>query len=305
VSYALVGLFVLSLTGALVVGTLWLVGVGPGGEYRTYQVETRESVAGLTAESVVKYQGVDVGRVREIRLDREDPGRVRLLLDVRADAPVNEDTVARLASQGLTGLVYFVELRGGGPDSAPLRAAPGAAYPEIPSEPSLTARLEARATALLDQAGTLGEELRATLAALRGTLGEENRRVLAAILAEAERAARGLADLSGGLRPLVDDLAQAGAGLPGLAARADAALGDLAAASRDLSRAARRLDGLLEETATGLESLARNGLPRVGPLLGALTDLTDRLSRLAGELEQDPSLLWRGRRRLPGPGEGP
>ena len=61
-----------------------------------------ESVSGLNPNAPVTYRGVDVGKVREIAIDREDPARVRVLLDIEGGTPVKEDTVAILVSQGIT-----------------------------------------------------------------------------------------------------------------------------------------------------------------------------------------------------------
>jgi phospholipid/cholesterol/gamma-HCH transport system substrate-binding protein len=310
VGYALVGLFVIVLGAAVILASLWLLGVGPAGKVRHYLVFLEESVAGLTVESSVKYQGVDVGRVREIGLDPGNPSRVRLIIEVRDEVPVNRDTVASLATQGITGLVYFVELRGGRPDSAPLKAPRGGGYPTIPSEPSLTARLQRDGLALLDNASGVTAELRAALIQLRALLDEENRQALAATLRDgastAERlvhAAVTLDEYLTSLDPVLNDLATAVANLPALTERASAALEEAGGAAEQVHRAALRLDGLVAEAAPGLVELTQDGLPQLGPTLRDLQDLSRRLEGLALELETEPGLLLHGRARRPGPGE--
>jgi phospholipid/cholesterol/gamma-HCH transport system substrate-binding protein len=310
VSYALVGLFVLVLGAAFVFASLWIVGVGPAGDTRSYHVYLEESVAGLTVESLVKYQGVDVGKIRSIDIDPEDPGRVRLLIQVGADVPVNADTVASLATQGLTGLLYYIELRGGGPDSPPLTTAPGRNYPVIPSEPSFGARLQEEGFAMLGDAKRVMGDLGTTLDALRRLLGEENREAVSATLRDAARTAErlsGAADALGEdlerLKPILDDLGRAAADLPGLAERAGTTLDAAEAAAGEVRRAAEGLDALVTQAAPDLLALTRDGLPQVSPLLRDLRELTARLDRLAADLERDPALLLHGRARRPGPGE--
>ncbi len=340
VNYALVGLFVLVLTGVFLVTTLWLVGVGPTADYRTYAVYPPESVAGITAESLVKFQGVDVGKVREAGIvtdsgpdgkpdspaGNESPNsagfggsegagegarpRIRLLIDVRREVTIRADTTARLATQGLTGLLYFIELRGGEGTSPPLEAAPGAPYPVIQAELSDLARLQHTGTELLEEAKWAATELRQTLASLHTLLGEDDRGHLRTTLGDARTAAAGLAQATSTLNdylerlgPALDDLTQTIATLPGLSERAGVTLEAAATAASSVGEAARRLDKLAGEAAPMLKTLNRDGLPELTALLNDLRGLTGRLDRLAEDLARDPNLLLQGRPRRPGPGE--
>jgi phospholipid/cholesterol/gamma-HCH transport system substrate-binding protein len=307
VSYALVGLFVLILGGAFVAISLWLMGVGPRGDYRTFAVYPPESVAGIAGESLVRFQGVDVGKVREVGVDPQDPRRVRLLIDVRRDLPIQADTTARIATQGLTGLVYFIELSAGQPGSPLLEPEPGAAYPVIHSEPSDFARLQQTGTELLEQAKGAAGELRVTLSALKELLGEEEREVIRAAIEDAGRTAAHLSAASAILGaqlqrigPLLDDLSGS---LSRLADRGGAAFDTAGEAAQAIGQAARQLDRLAAEAAPGVKTLTRDGMPELVALLRDLRDLTGRLNRIATDLEQDPNVLLYGRPRRPGPGE--
>lgn len=307
VSYVLVGLFVLILGGAFVALSLWLVGVAPGGDYRTFAVYPPESVAGIAGESLVRFQGVDVGKVREVGVDPGDPRRVRLLIDIRRDLPVQVDTRARIASQGLTGLVYYIELSAGEPGSPPLETEPGAPYPVIRSEPSDFARLQQTGTDLLEQARAGAGELRSTLSALRELLGQEERAVIRAAISDTGRTAAHLAVASGTLEtqlqrlgPLLDDFARA---LGDLAEKGGATLDRAGEAAQAIGQAARQLDRVALDAAPGVKALARDGMPELVALLRDLRGLAGRLDRIATDLEQDPNLLLYGRPRRPGPGE--
>ena len=112
VNYTLVGLFIALLGAATVTGVLWLSRTDYRGVYDRYYTFMDESVSGLSRDSYVKYQGVEVGRVKEIALDPNNPEQVRLGLDLVRGTPVKEDTVAVLETQGLTGIT-IVNLRGG------------------------------------------------------------------------------------------------------------------------------------------------------------------------------------------------
>ena len=148
VNFTLVGLFVLVLIAVLGGVVLWL----GEGDYRKvydrYYAFLDESVSGLSVNSPVKYRGVEVGRVKEIALNPDNPEQVRLTLDIARGTPLKEDTLAVLDSQGLTGLA-IVNLTGGSRGSPPLAAKPDHEYPEIKSGPSLLYRLDTALSRLL------------------------------------------------------------------------------------------------------------------------------------------------------------
>jgi phospholipid/cholesterol/gamma-HCH transport system substrate-binding protein len=148
VNYALIGLFIIILSIALVASILWLSIGGNNKHYRTYQVYIQESVSGLKRKAPVKYRGVQVGYVRDIALMPNRPNEVRVLLDIEQNVPIKQDSLALLSIQGLTGLAH-VELTGGSRDSlAPVRQI-GQDYPEIKSGPSLLVRLDTAVSSLL------------------------------------------------------------------------------------------------------------------------------------------------------------
>src|SRR4029079_3824736 len=120
--------FVLVLGAALIAGVLWLASGGAWQQkYDLYLAVSDESVAGLSLSAPVKYNGVDVGKVREIRLAQDNPERVILLFAIERGTPIKEDTEAVLKIQGLTGIAY-VELSGGAREPPLLRRAAQGAY---------------------------------------------------------------------------------------------------------------------------------------------------------------------------------
>ena len=141
-NYAVVGAFVLVLGAILIAGVLWLASGGAfQKKYDLYLAVETESVAGLNLNAPVKYNGVDVGKVREISLDKVNTERVNLMFAIERGTPIKEDTLAVLKTQGLTGIAY-VELSGGARDAPVLRATAGNEYPVIRTKASLSARLE-------------------------------------------------------------------------------------------------------------------------------------------------------------------
>ena len=106
VSFVAVGAFVLGLGAVLVIGVLWLASGGAWQkDYGTFLAVANESVAGLNLNAPVKYNGVDVGKVQGIDLDRANPERVILRFAIEDGTPIKEDTIAMLKTQGLTGII--------------------------------------------------------------------------------------------------------------------------------------------------------------------------------------------------------
>jgi phospholipid/cholesterol/gamma-HCH transport system substrate-binding protein len=124
VNYALVGAFVVLLGLTILGAILWLGKTDYRGIYDRYYVYTRESVAGLSVDSTVKYRGVDVGRVKEVILNPENAEEVRVTLDIVGGTPIKIDTQAVLVTQGLTGLVTL-NLTGGSREAPPLTPVAG------------------------------------------------------------------------------------------------------------------------------------------------------------------------------------
>ena len=141
--YFFEGLFIVVFVAAMAAAFVWLAKTGHRDDVM-YRIRFAESVAGLALGDPVKYQGVDVGHVKAMDLDTEDPSTVLVSVALDKDAPVKTDTRATLRMKGVTGTMY-IELHGGTKDAAMLAQAtqPGRT-PEIASEKStLNAALDA------------------------------------------------------------------------------------------------------------------------------------------------------------------
>jgi phospholipid/cholesterol/gamma-HCH transport system substrate-binding protein len=142
VNYTTVGIFVISLFTAIVLGIIWLSS-GLTIQHDTFYVAyMQESVSGLAVDAPVEYNGVEVGKIKDIELDHNNPRLVELLLSVKQGTPITKNTVATLTVRGLTGIAYLT-LKDPGTDLTPLTAPPGQPYPIIKTGPSLYFRLDA------------------------------------------------------------------------------------------------------------------------------------------------------------------
>jgi phospholipid/cholesterol/gamma-HCH transport system substrate-binding protein len=131
--YFIEGLFIIVFAMAAAVFAVWIGSPGHHDDV-LYRIHFADSVSGLAVGDTVKFRGVDVGTVKTMTYDRNDPRLVLVEVRLRKDTPVMTDTKASLTLKGITGVV-FIELNGGDPAKQTLLAAtPQGQIPEIPSE---------------------------------------------------------------------------------------------------------------------------------------------------------------------------
>ena len=304
-NYALVGTFVLALSAVLIAGVLWLASGGAfQKKYDLYMAIEDESVAGLNLNAPVKYSGVDVGKVRQIHLDPNNPERVILLFAIERGTPIKEDTVAVLKTQGLTGIAY-VELSGGARDAPLLRATAGSEYPVIRTKPSLSARLE-------NVLSTVLAKLDSTSSTISALLSEENRAAFTSALADISAVARTIAarksTLDAGMASAARTFentsratAQLGPALERIGRSADA----VEKMGNEVALAGASAGKTVDAVGTDVKRFTAETLPELERLLGEMSVLASSLRRLSEKIEGSPGGLLLGRRPVqPGPGEG-
>jgi phospholipid/cholesterol/gamma-HCH transport system substrate-binding protein len=316
VNYLLVGLFVVVLGAALLAVVLWLSKGDYRGVYDRYYTYMRESVSGLSIDSAVRYRGVEVGRVKEIILDPDNPEEVRLGLDIVRGTPIKEDTVAVLETQGLTGITT-VNLTGGSRDSPLLTARAGQKYPVIKSAPSLFTRLDnALSRVLADESfPKLLANLNGLVHDARGVVDPETRADLKRILADLAKVTDTLATRQAQLDHSIVKADQAlerfaslgknlDEELPEIIAEAKASIRSFQNMNQELARAGGSFESLVDSNRSSIDQFTGQTLGEAGLLVADFRHLTLTLQKLAEELEREPSAMIFGRARpAPGPGE--
>ncbi len=311
--HVLIGAFVLlTLVGAMFFA-LWVAKVSLDDEFDEYDVVFHETVTGLTKGAAVNFNGIQVGEVRRLSLDREDAARVLARIRVGADTPIRTDTSARLTYTGLTG-VAIIELVAGDPDSPVLQ-------PPAPGEVGI---IEARPSAFqkfMTDGGDVLVRFNEALGRITQMLSDENAQSVTQTLAHVESIASQIdqdkAELSSALRradQAFADLSDASAAFQDLArqssetlARTDQMLRqDLAPAADDLRRTltslrelSARVDALLSRNSAQLDQFAQQGMPELTATLEELRQLAASMNRISTRLETAPTdyLLQRDRPR--------
>ncbi len=157
-NYVAVGAFVMACLLGLIVASLWLAGAQYSQEFAHYQTYFTGSVTGLGTGTTVRYNGIEVGRVSKLKFDPENPKRVIVTMEVDPSLRLHEDSIASIASMGLTGGAY-VEIEGGSKDAPILRPKPGQLYPVIKSAPSTLQQLAESAPRLVAKLNHVADQL--------------------------------------------------------------------------------------------------------------------------------------------------
>jgi phospholipid/cholesterol/gamma-HCH transport system substrate-binding protein len=323
-NYLAVGAFVLAVIAGLFGFVLWLGKGEIDREVDRYTVYFRGSVSGLTDSSTVRYRGVPVGAVSDIRIDPDNSEQVRVTIEVKRDTPIKEDSVASLELQGITGLVN-VQLGGGGADSPRLEPKPGEELAVIAAAPS---KLEAlfedlplalarftymveRATFLLsdDNLAAISDTL-TNFNALTGTLAASSTQFeslsndVAVSAAEVRQTAEEINVLVRELRarvPTLVDNASAtlvagegalnavGASVDALTEETRLTLRAVRESARTLVLTAEKLNGMVDENRAALRDFSSEGLYELSQFLVEARALVDSLTRVSDRFESDPA----------------
>lgn len=174
VNYTAVGAFVIFLLTLIILAVIWISAGFSLNSYKIYKVYMDEPVSGVSLDSPVEFNGVDVGRVKKIKLNRDNPQYILLMLKLKSNTPVTRGTVARLSLRGITGQT-FIGLIDKGTDKRPLLPATGEKYATIKTIPSIFVRVE---TALIK----ISESFEKMSGALTALLDKENQQLFKKIL---------------------------------------------------------------------------------------------------------------------------
>lgn len=299
-NYTLVGLAVILLTLALLTSALWLSVGFDQKKYRIYMVNIHEAVSGLSEESPVKFNGVQVGSVLKIQLNRTDPQEVKILLNIVDGTPITTSTTATLISQGITGNSY-VGLSATSSDLTPLKARPNEAYPSIPARPSLFNQLD---RVLKD----VSENVNDVSLRLKHIFDDNNAENLKKSLANLQTFTSVLSDNSNSINQslknsdiMLRHLADVSKELPAMTRDLKESITQLTA---EVSKAGNSVTEAMEAGKITLDKISRQAIPPSITLLQKLNQIATNLETVSVELRQNPSVILRGTTPpIPGPGE--
>jgi phospholipid/cholesterol/gamma-HCH transport system substrate-binding protein len=293
-NYAAVGAFVLLVTLLGVLFVYWYSDTREHRDYNRFEIYFDGSVSGLDKGAAVRYLGVGVGRVVDMRIDPRDSSRVEVIVDIDARTPVSAHTVAQLQLQGVTGLLY-IDL---GEDRNNKRLAPavqGLKYPVIRSAPS---RFDVFLASLPELVAAAND----VVARANRLLSDQNLAAVASAINNVDKASSSLPQTLKEVNALVVELRGASGEL-GASARSARGIIDsvepdvrfaaqrLHTIAENLTDASGQLDKLLAENRQDIRAFAHNGLPEIERFVREGRAAAADIRALSNSLRENPSQL--------------
>lgn len=279
-NYILVGLFTLLILLGGLAFTLWTASLGKDVPMVEYDISFTESVKGLSVNSDVLFIGIRVGKVTRIKISDITPGEVKVRIQVAADTPVREDSVAQLEIRGLTGGV-LISITGGTAQS-PLKHVPEGAVGVIDYEPSPL-------TSVVAQMPDVLSSVHQTLRRVEKVFSDENSIAVSNILTSLDAFSTVLANRSHTIDTILLDAEKLARNFDLLAANANEALvTDVKATTQSMNSIAKRVDRTLTGMEPGLRQFSTQGLSEFRMLMVEARNLVHVLTRLSQKMESDP-----------------
>jgi phospholipid/cholesterol/gamma-HCH transport system substrate-binding protein len=292
--YAAVGAFVLvvALIGALFV--YWYSDTREHRHYNRYEIYFDGSVSGLERGAAVRYLGVGVGRVAEMRIDPRDSARVEVIADIDATTPISTDTVAELQLQGVTGLLY-IDLFEDRSHTQATTAVESLQYPVIRSAPS-------RFDVFLSGLPTLVAEAGGVVERASRLLSDKNLNAVSAAIGNVNSASQRLPQTVANLNDLIAEMRAATGQLYATAHSAhtliDATAPDVEGTAQKLhlvadhlADATDQLDHMVTENRGDVRAFVHQGLPEIERFVREGRAAAQDIRNLSNSLRENPAQL--------------
>jgi phospholipid/cholesterol/gamma-HCH transport system substrate-binding protein len=264
-NYILIGAATVAGAVLIMLFAMWMSTGDLRRGYREYDVMFADPVRGLTDGGEVRFNGIKVGEVQDLRIDPDNSNRVIARIRVSTDVPVRTDTTAQLEPIGLTG-VTLIQLTAGSPTAELLRPSFGAPTPQLEGRGSQIDQLMARSEEIALRASE-------AMAAVRDLLTDENIERVSAIIENLETVSAQLA-------------------------RTDSVITQSGVAAQDLSNLTRQLqsdladlDQVLDDVGQAAAVAGGETLPELALAAEEIRRAANSINRVAQNLEENPSVL--------------
>jgi len=266
-NYLMIGGFVLGVLALAFIFVFWMSNFAGGG--KRYYIVFESSVAGLTTGSSVGFNGIRVGEVQSFALDPEDARKVQVLISVRDDTPVRENSHATIQSMGLTG-GSGVQITPGSPDSPFLVATADNPIPVIQADSGSGQGVFEAGSAALNNANVFISKLNALI--------DQNEKSINTTMTNVEQFTTMLAEKKEDIGQAITDVKDGANSFKTLSSKLEVSLGD-------------NMDSLTRQ--------ARDSLQEFGGFMREGRRVAVTLNRILEKLEADPKGFLLGGNQLP------
>ncbi|HNX00830.1 MAG TPA: MlaD family protein [Candidatus Cloacimonadota bacterium] len=282
-----------------------------------YYITYRDvSVNGLQEGGAVNYHGIKIGTVKSIRVNPKDVSKIIVEISIQAGTPIKKDVVATLVPVGITGL-KSVELKGGSNQAELLPP-----NSSIPSGVSTFDDITSKAVTIAEKLDMLitnltvmtGEENQKALnegLVNLDALVVENRQKMTNILTNLEKISNNTADMTNNGAQKLDRISIKidstvtrinqivnSPEIDTLLANTSKFSGELA--SSNMKQLILDLSSASKQATTTLGGIDKTMLRGRGDLLQTLEnlrELSENLDDFAKQINENPSILIRGRKK--------
>ena len=297
--HLVIGAIALALLGALLTAVYWIENRGTAGlAPRQYAILFTGPVTGLSRATEVLFNGIPVGKIRDLAIDPEDTRKVRVTIAISPNAPVRTDSRARIVRKGLANQAAIL-ITAGSPGRAFLRPDDGRKVALIAAEAGAPQSLFEAAPRAMERARIAFDRLNALLAENQEAVGRATRNieVFSRALAESEADYRMLvhdtASLAGELRSVTAKLDSVLEKMDGLLGpeNAGALVAEARAAASEFHSLARRLDDTFGAQAGNLTRTAKRSLNEFEQFMKEGRRAVRKLESVLRNIERNPSSL--------------
>lgn len=288
-NYTMVGIFAIFFISAFALSVFWLGKFGFKDDFDNYRVLATESVSGLNIEAPVKYRGVVVGRVSDIRISTENTEQIEILLKIKEGTPIKTSSVAYIKPQGITGL-SFVDITPGQNGDLLLRDADKSALPTIKHAPSIFSKFDSSIANMLDRMQSIIEKI-------DNSLDEKN-------LKHASEVLENLNAITSKLSARLDEIGEITKNSKDLPIETITAIKKISAAADSANSVATRVNSSIKRGDFDYKKDITGVSDEVKRLIVQLRELSMESNTLIKNIQKNPSSLLFNSADIPkGPGE--
>ncbi len=295
-NFVLLGGFALCAMVLAFVFSLWLAGDDWNRTYSEYDVVFEGPVRGIARNGEVRFNGIKVGEVVDLRLDPGNANRVLARIRIDAATPVRTDSEAQVEPIGVTGL-NLIQISAGSPDADYLKPEFGRPRPQI-----ITRR--GQFEEILASGEEIARQASETLAKAQGLLTEQNTRRFESILANIDSITRQLASNANGvkaageaataLRDAALEIRDTAKTLGDFTTSQDGQVRRIVTDTQTLVDTSNAAMTEVGKAAQSLEAVIGVATPDIAAAAQELRELSETLQRLAADVNESPTAFLAG-----------
>ncbi|WP_116963470.1 MlaD family protein [Fastidiosibacter lacustris] len=286
--YFIAGLFIIITSLLMIFIGFWLTFGLKDIKYNTYIARFNESVNGLNVNAAINYNGVNVGKVESIRIDKENPSIVIVVMQIQQDIPIYTTTYANLVPQGITGQVFITLSIDKDTTRELIEPSSKPPYSVVKTKPSFL-------TNIVNQMSVVADQISQISTRVTNIISDENVQKINHIMTNIEDISNSLATSGHNIYQSLESLNIILNNTAKSSAYFDQIINNINVASKSVAQASNDVSSIIasfnNQTLQGINNVL---LPQLVQTLDNVNQTSLELSVLIKKLNHNPSILVRG-----------